>query len=106
MSSSANETLRRRRSEALDEARAGAVSFRSQMLIVELLDGRSISVPLDWFPRLAEASAKERKHWEIEGSGEAIWWPDLDNGVEVAHLLLGWRSGESAASFKRWLETR
>ena len=106
MSSSPNETLRRKRSEALDEARARSVSFKDGSLVVGLADGRSVSVPLEWFPRLVEATVAERKHWELDGDGAAIWWPDLDDGVEVSHLLLGWRSGESKASLKRWLEAR
>lgn len=106
MPSSPSETLRRRRSEALDEARARSVAFKNGSLVVELVDGRSVSVPLEWFPRLAEATVTERRHWELDGDGAAIWWPDLDDGVEVPHLLLGWRSGESKASFKRWLEAR
>jgi hypothetical protein len=106
MSSSPSETLRRKRSDALDEARARSVSFKNGSLIVELVDGRSVSVPLEWFPRLVEASATERKRWELDADGAAIWWPDLDDGIEITHLLLGWKSGEGKASFKRWLEAR
>ncbi len=98
--------LRRVRSESLDMARAVDVSLDSRALTVTLDDGRVLSVPLEWFPRLVHATPAERKRWEFHGGGEAIWWEDLDDGVEIAHLLVGWRSGEGAASLQRWLDER
>jgi hypothetical protein len=75
-------------------------------LTVELVDGRTVSVPLLWFPRLVEATPAERGNWRLIGRGEGIHWPDLDEDISVAGLLAGKRSGESQRSLKRWLETR
>lgn len=75
-------------------------------LTVELEDGRTVSVPLLWYPRLAHAAPKEREHWRFIGRGEGIHWPDLDEDISVANLLAGKRSGESQRSLKRWLEIR
>jgi hypothetical protein len=68
-------------------------------LIVSLIDGRKVSVPLAWFPRLAQASAAERSRWEILGDGQGIHWPDIDEDLSVAGLLVGARADrEKAAS--------
>jgi len=75
-------------------------------LTVELVDGRTVSVPLVWYPRLANATADERRNWRLIGRGEGIHWPDLDEDISVAGLLAGRRSGESQRSLKRWLELR
>jgi hypothetical protein len=75
-------------------------------LTVELVDGRTVSVPLLWFPRLVDATPAERGNWRLIGRGEGIHWPDLDEDISVAGLLAGKRSGESQRSLKRWLETR
>jgi len=75
-------------------------------LIVELHDGRTISVPVEWYPRLAHGSAHERQQWELIGPGIGIHWPALDEDISVEGLLQGLPSGESAASFKRWLAAR
>jgi hypothetical protein len=75
-------------------------------LIVELVDGRTISVPVAWYPRLAHGSASERNHWRLIGAGEGIHWPDLDEDISVEGLLAGRQSGESQASLRRWLQTR
>lgn len=72
-------------------------------LTVDLEDGRSISVPIGWYPRLSYGSANERSNWEISGGGYGIHWPDLDEDLGVEGLLLGKRSNESPASFMRWL---
>jgi hypothetical protein len=56
-------------------------------LIVTLVDGRSISVPLAWFPRLLGATAEQRRCWELLGGGEGIHWPDVDEDLSVAGLL-------------------
>jgi hypothetical protein len=100
------EQLSRARARALDDARAQDVAITDRELVVALVDGRTLSAPLEWFPRLMHASAEERAAWEFQGDGEAIWWEPLDDGVEVAHLLLGWKSGESAPSLQRWLDER
>ena len=75
-------------------------------LLVELVDGRTLSVPLLWYPRLAHATAAERGNWRLIGRGAGIHWPDLDEDVSVDNLLAGKRSGESQSAFKRWLERR
>jgi len=83
---------------------AESVSFRDDALIVELSDGRSISVPVSWYPRLDHSTEEERAEWEIFGSG--IHWPKIDEDISVEALLAGKRSNESQASLKRWLDSR
>jgi hypothetical protein len=75
-------------------------------LSVDLNDGRTISVPLGWYPRLVEASAEERKRWRLIGGGEGIHWEDLDEDISVEGLVAGRASGESQQSLKKWLEVR
>lgn len=87
-------------------ALARTVTCSDESLTVELADGRRLTVPLDWYPRLKAASAEERQHWELIGEGDGIHWPDLDEDVSVEGLLAGRRSGESARSFQRWLSAR
>jgi len=58
-------------------------------LIVELIDGRRISVPLSWFPRLSNASPEQLNNWEILGNGEGIHWPEIDEDLCVEGLLMG-----------------
>lgn len=58
-------------------------------IIVELVDGRTISAPLVWFPRLSQASKEQRDNWELLGNGEGIHWPDIDEDLSVAGLLTG-----------------
>jgi hypothetical protein len=69
------------------DARARQVAVRTDRLIVEFVDGRMIAVPLDRFPRLIEASARERRNFEIIGDGTLIHWPDVDEDIDVANLL-------------------
>jgi hypothetical protein len=90
----------------LREARAQSLNVTEDSVIVDLLDGRTIAVPLAWYPRLLHGTPEERKHWRIIGYGEGIHWPDLDEDLSVDSLLLGRPSGESQGSFKRWLEAR
>jgi len=75
-------------------------------LIVELVDGRTVSVPIAWFPRLVHGSATERSHWRLIGRGEGMNWPDLDEDIRVEDLLAGHRSGETQESLGRWLRSR
>jgi hypothetical protein len=82
---------------------ASGVSFDADRMIVALADGRSLSIPLEWYPRLNNGTAAERGHWELLGQGEAIEWPDLDEHIGVSSLVAGRRSGESVASLNRWL---
>lgn len=73
---------------------------------VALEDGRTISVPLAWYPRLVHGTAEERNNWSISGAGWDIQWPDLDEDISVKGLLAGNPSGESQRSFERWLQGR
>jgi hypothetical protein len=85
---------------------AANVKIEDEKLIVDLADGRSITVPLAWYPRLAYGSVKERQNWQLLGDGYAIEWPDLDEHIGIEGLLAGRRSGESQKSVERWLATR
>jgi hypothetical protein len=75
-------------------------------LQVDLEDGRTIAVPIGWFPRLAHGSPEEKANFEISGAGRGIHWPDLDEDIGIEGLLMGKASTESPASFKRWLDQR
>ena len=75
-------------------------------LCVDLSDGRTISVPLSWYPRLLHATLAERKRWRLIGRGLGIHWEDLDEDISVEGLLAGKPSGESQASFSKWLAKR
>ena len=75
-------------------------------LTAELSDGRIISVPLGWYPRLVHATPEERDNWELMGTGQGIHWSDLDEDISTEMLLTGQKSGESLRSFKRWLEAK
>lgn len=86
--------------------RAQHVSVSATALTVDLTDGRTIAVPLAWYPRLMHGTSKERNHWRLIGNGEGIHWPDLDEDLSVEGMVLGRPSGESARSFQRWLEKR
>lgn len=87
-------------------AAAEGLDVTEDTLTAELADGRSISVPLAWYPRLAHATPDERRNWRLIGGGEGVHWPDLDEDISVEGLLAGRPSGESQASLKRWLEKR
>jgi hypothetical protein len=76
------------------------------VLTVVLADGRVIATPLEWYPRLAHGTPAERANWRPIGDGEGIHWPDLDEDISVEGLIAGRKSGESARSFKRWLEVQ
>ena len=90
----------------IGEARTQGVSFTADSLVVDLVDGRTIKVPLLWYPRLANGTETERAHWRLIGEGEGIHWPDLDEDISVEGLLAGRRSGETQASLRRWFEGR
>ena len=87
-------------------ASAVAIRIAGDALTVDLTDGRSVTVPLGWYPRLAYGSASERRKWRLIGTGEGIHWPDLDEDISVDGLLAGRPSGESQRSFERWLQGR
>jgi hypothetical protein len=82
------------------------VTVTDEKLLVDLADGRSIVVPLAWYPRLMHGSSKKRLNWQLLGDGYAIEWPDLDEHIGIEGLLAGRRSGESKKSFERWLVSR
>lgn len=82
------------------------VTITDENLRVDLSDGRSLLVPLEWYPRLLHGSPEEWSNWRVLGDGYAIEWPDLDEHIGVEGLLAGRRSGESERSFARWLLSR
>jgi hypothetical protein len=90
----------------IDVPLAVDVSVSEDTLSIDLRDGRSILVPLNWYPRLANSSAEERGNWRLIGRGEGIHWEDLDEDISLIGLLEGRPSGESQASFQRWLASR
>lgn len=85
-------------------APAKDVAVSEDTLTVDLSDGRTISVPVAWFPRLVHGTPVERQNWRLVGQDEGIHWPDLDEDIEVEHLLAGYPSGESNESLKQCLE--
>ena len=97
MSTSASELL---------GASAENVRVTKNILTVELSDGRTISVPLAWYPRLVHGTPPERKNWRLIGRGTGIHWEDLDEDISIESLLAGKASGESQSSLKRWLAKR
>jgi len=82
------------------------VTVTEDSLIVDLIDGRTISVPLAWYPRLLHGRPEERNNWRLIGQGEGIHWPDLDEDISADNILFGQPSGESQQSLSRWLQTR
>ena len=87
-------------------ASAMTIAVTEDTLTAELMDGRTISVPLGWYPRLVHATPEERNNWEIHAGGQHLHWPDLDEDISVAGLLAGRSSGESPRSLQRWLEAK
>ena len=83
-----------------------AVRFSEDAMTVLLDDGRSLSVPLAWYPRLLHGTKVEREKFQLIGSGEGIHWPDLDEDISVEGLLAGRQSAENPASLAKWLEKR
>lgn len=75
-------------------------------LSVDLSDGRTISVPLGWYPRLANGTPEERSEWRLTGRGRGIHWPRLDEDISVEGLIAGRPSGEQSESLNRWLTSR
>jgi hypothetical protein len=82
------------------------VTVTDNKVTIDLADGRSLIVPLGWYPRLMHGSSAERQHWQLLGDGYAIEWPALDEHIGVEGLLAGRRSGESPQSLARWLAAR
>jgi hypothetical protein len=84
--------------------RAKSVAVTDQAITVKLDDGRSVSVPTKWYPRLLHATPMERANYEIDGYG--VTWPDVEADFSIRGVLRGKKSGESAASLKFWLNHR
>ena len=82
------------------------VSVTDKFLTVELLDGRKISVPTAWYPRLAHGTPAERRQWKIAYSGEGLHWEALDEDIGVKGLIAGLPSSENPAMIKKWMEAR
>jgi hypothetical protein len=89
-----------------NHAAAANVLIDDDTLTVELADGRVLSVPVAWFPRLSHGSSSERNNWRLIGTGHGIHWPELDEDISVEGLLAGKASGESQTSLKKWLDAR
>ena len=90
----------------LNRACVAAVHFSDDALTVDLRDGRTIAVPLAWYPRLRHATDAERSTWRLIGGGEGIHWPEIEEDLSVESLIAGRPSQESQTSLRRWLETR
>ena len=85
---------------------AESVTITDDALTVALSDGRSLSVPLVWFPRLLHATPAERNNWRLIGKGQGMHWEDIDEDISIENLLAGKPSGESQTSLKKWLQSR
>lgn len=82
------------------------VAVTGESLSARLDDGREISVPLAWYPRLLHATAKERQHWILQAEGRYIHWPHIDEDLSIEGLLAGRASAESESSLQNWLQAR
>ncbi len=82
------------------------LSLQPDILNVSLADGRMLTIPLAWYPRLLHGAEAERQNWAFLGGGYAIEWPDLDEHIGIEGLLAGRKSGESRKSIERWLASR
>ena len=87
-------------------AKVQNVLLKEDSLTVDLRDGRTITVPLAWYPRLLHGTEKEKNNWRLIGDGEGIHWPDLDEDISLENIILGQPSGESQKSFQSWLKQR
>jgi hypothetical protein len=85
---------------------AVGVAVTDDTLTIDLSDGRTVSVPLAWYPRLLNATAQERSNWKLVAHGEGMHWPDVDEDISVSSIIAGRPSAESAASLQRWLSGR
>lgn len=80
------------------DVRAMHVAVEEARLVVDLMDGRTIAVPLAWYPRLANATAQQRNHWELAGGGYGIQWPDIDEDLSTEGLLRGARAPQTRSA--------
>jgi hypothetical protein len=88
------------------EPAAIKVAVTDEKLAVDLADGRTLLVPLGWYPRLKHATELERENWRLLGDGYAIEWPDIDEHIGIEGLVAGRKSGESETSLEKWLNGR
>jgi hypothetical protein len=88
------------------EIRATSVRVSDDALVVDLSDGRTVSAPLAWYPRLLNGTPAERDNHQLIGEGLGIHWPQLDEDISVEGILAGRGSHESRESFERWLASR
>ncbi len=88
------------------EIRATSVLVSDDALIVDLADGRTVSAPLAWYPRLLHGTPAERDDYQLIGDGLGIHWPQLDEDISVEGILAGRRSHESRESYEKWLASR
>jgi hypothetical protein len=82
------------------------LAITDDTLTVDLSDGRTISVPLAWYPRLQQGSTEERNDYRLIAAGNGIHWNQLDEDISIKNLILGQPSGESPKSLNRWLNNR
>ena len=92
--------------ETLEVPEAQQVVITNDCLTVDLSDGRTISVPIAWYPRLLHGSQNERNNWRFTGGKEGIYWSDLDEDISIKNIILGQPSRKSQKSLQRWLESR
>jgi hypothetical protein len=90
----------------MGQIRAKSVRVSNDALTVDLSDGRTVSVPLAWYPRLLHGTAAERNDYQLIGDGVGIHWPHLDEDISVEGILAGRPSYESGESFEQWLASR
>ncbi len=90
----------------LTQSKIVSVTITDDTLSVDLEDGRTIAVPIGWYPRLAHGTPAERANVQISGAGYGMHWPELDEDIGIEGLLLGRQSTESTSSLKRWLQRR
>ena len=90
----------------IQEPKAKSIKISDDSLSVDLFDGRTIIVPLLWYPRLWHGSNEERNNFELIDEGSIIHWPDLDEDLSLSGIVAGRKSGESQKSLKLWLKNR
>jgi hypothetical protein len=92
--------------ELVEISKIQQVTITDDTLSVDLSDGRTISVPLAWYPRLLHGSMEERNAYRFIAGGNGVHWDQLDEDISIKNLILGQPSGESQKSFQRWLSSR
>ena len=92
--------------ELLEISKIQQVTVTDDKLSMDLSDGRTISVPLAWYPRLLHGSIEERNDYRFIAGDSGIHWNWLDEDISIKNLILGQPSGESQKSFQRWLSSR